>query len=146
MNQYSTMKNFFIALILFLSILYSLPNIFGSDLSVQISLVGDEPAGQSDLIKVKTHLDNNAIPYKSVELKGKRVLARFENNESQLTAKDLLKNELGRKYVSALNLSPSIPDWLSSLGANAMSLGLDLRGGVHFLLEVDMVAVEKNLS
>lgn len=137
------MKNFFIALILFLSILYSLPNIFGSDLSVQISLVGDEPAGQSDLIKVKTHLDNNAIPYKSVELKGKRVLARFENNESQLTAKDLLKNELGRKYVSALNLSPSIPDWLSSLGANAMSLGLDLRGGVHFLLEVDMVAVEK---
>jgi len=136
------MKNLLIAILLTVSFLYSLPNIFGSDLSVQISLVGNEPASQADLIKIKKHLDDNSIIYKSVELKNKRVLARFSSNESQLTAKDLLKKELGRNYVIALNLSPSIPPWLSDIGGNAMSLGLDLRGGVHFLLEVDMKSVE----
>jgi preprotein translocase subunit SecD len=136
------MKNLFIAILLTVSFLYSLPNIFGSDLSVQISLVGNEPASQTDLIKIKKHLDDNSIIYKSVELKNKRVLARFSSNESQLTAKDLLKKELSRNYVTALNLSPSIPPWLSDIGGNAMSLGLDLRGGVHFLLEVDMKSVE----
>ncbi|HIM95032.1 MAG TPA: protein translocase subunit SecD, partial [Gammaproteobacteria bacterium] len=74
-------------------------------------------------------------------LSNRRILVRFENNESQLSAKDLLKIELGRNYVVALNLAPSVPLWLSDLGGRAMSLGLDLRGGVHFLLEVDMQAV-----
>ena len=79
--------------------------------------------------------------FKSVELKDDDVLIRFNDSKSQLTSKTILKDLLGRNYVVALNLAPSIPQWLSSLGGKAMSLGLDLRGGVHFLLEVDMNAV-----
>ncbi len=74
-------------------------------------------------------------------MSNRRILVRFDDNASQLSAKDLLKTELGRNYVVALNLAPSVPLWLSDLGGRAMSLGLDLRGGVHFLLEVDMQAV-----
>ena len=71
----------------------------------------------------------------------KRIMIRFEDSQSQLSSKTLLKNTLSRNYVVALNLAPSIPQWLSNVGGKAMSLGLDLRGGVHFLLEVDMEAV-----
>jgi len=141
MNQFSALKNTLIAFFLLLSALYALPNVFGSDLAVQISAAGDAAIAQSDLDKVKATLESNKVRYKSVELVGRRVLARFEDNKSQLGAKEVLKQEMGRNYVAALNLAPSIPAWLSDLGGKAMSLGLDLRGGVHFLLEVDMQAV-----
>ncbi len=141
MNQFSALKNTLIAFFLLLSALYALPNIFGSDLSVQISANGDSALTQADLDKVKKSLNNQAISYKSVELTGRRILARFSDNKSQLSAKEVLKQDLGRNYVTALNLAPSIPAWLADVGGKAMSLGLDLRGGVHFLLEVDMQAV-----
>ena len=76
-----------------------------------------------------------------MELINNNILIRFNDSKSQLSSKALLKDTLSRNYVVALNLAPSIPQWLSGLGGNAMSLGLDLRGGVHFLLEVDMEAV-----
>ena len=84
---------------------------------------------------------SNEIDYKSIGLVDSRILIRFEDSQSQLSSKALLKNTLSRNYVVALNLAPSIPQWLSNVGGKAMSLGLDLRGGVHFLLEVDMEAV-----
>lgn len=141
MNQFSALKNTLIAFFLLLSALYALPNIFGSDLSVQISANGDAVLTQADLDKVKQSLNTQTISYKSVELTGRRILARFSDNKSQLSAKEVLKQDLGRNYVTALNLAPSIPAWLADVGGKAMSLGLDLRGGVHFLLEVDMQAV-----
>jgi len=141
MNHYSGLRNALIAFFLLLSALYALPNVFGSDLAVQISSAGDAGIEQSDLAKVTDTLKAKSIRYKSAGLSNRRILVRFENNESQLSAKDLLKIELGRNYVVALNLAPSVPLWLSDLGGRAMSLGLDLRGGVHFLLEVDMQAV-----
>ena len=141
MNQFSALKNTLIAFFLMLAMLYALPNIFGSDLAVQVSANGDAAITQADLTKVKKSLDNQSIAYKSVELTGRRILARFDNNKSQLSAKEALKQDLGRNYVTALNLAPSIPSWLADVGGKAMSLGLDLRGGVHFLLEVDMQAV-----
>ena len=141
MNQFSALKNTLIAFFLLLAALYALPNVFGSDLAVQISATGDAALVQSDLDKVKKTLDTKSITYKSVELTGRRILARFPDNKSQLKAKESLKQELGRNYVTALNLAPSVPTWLADLGGKAMSLGLDLRGGVHFLLEVDMHAV-----
>ncbi|RUM79693.1 MAG: protein translocase subunit SecD [Candidatus Thioglobus sp.] len=141
MNHYSGLRNALIAFFLLLSALYALPNVFGSDLAVQISSAGDAAIEQSDLAKVTDTLKAKSIRYKSAGLSNRRILVRFENNESQLSAKDLLKIELGRNYVVALNLAPSVPLWLSDLGGRAMSLGLDLRGGVHFLLEVDMQAV-----
>ena len=141
MNQFSALKNTLIAFFLLLAVLYALPNIFGSDLAVQVSANGDATITQADLDKVKKSLDDGSISYKSVTLSGRRILARFTDNKSQLGAKDALKTDMGRNYVIALNLAPSIPAWLAGLGGNAMSLGLDLRGGVHFLLEVDMQAV-----
>lgn len=141
MNHYSGLRNALIAFFLLLSALYALPNVFGSDLAVQISSAGDAVIEPSDLDKVTNVLKAKNIRYKSAGLSSRRILVRFENNESQLSAKDLLKTELGRNYVVALNLAPSVPLWLSDLGGRAMSLGLDLRGGVHFLLEVDMQAV-----
>ena len=141
MNHYSGLRNSLIAFFLLLSALYALPNVFGSDLAVQVSSAGDAAIGQSDLDKITDTLKERKIQYKSAGLSSRRILVRFDNNESQLSAKDLLKKELGRNYVVALNLAPSVPLWLSDLGGKAMSLGLDLRGGVHFLLEVDMQAV-----
>jgi preprotein translocase subunit SecD len=141
MNQFSTFKNTLIAFFLMLAMLYALPNIFGSDLAIQVSANGDAVITQTDLAKVKKSLDGKSIAYKSVDLIGRRILVRFDNSKSQLNAKETLKQDLGRNYVTALNLAPSIPSWLASVGGKAMSLGLDLRGGVHFLLEVDMQAV-----
>ena len=141
MNQFSALKNALIAFFLLLSALYALPNIFGSDLAVQVSSAGENVITQSDLDKITNTLDKQKVDYKSANLSNRRVLVRFDNSANQLSAKDLLKTELGRNYVVALNLAPSIPSWLSDLGGKAMSLGLDLRGGVHFLLEVDMQAV-----
>ena len=126
MNHYSGLRNALIAFFLLLSALYALPNVFGSDLAVQISSAGDAAIESSDLAKVTNVLKAKNIRYKSAGLSNRRILVRFENNESQLSAKDLLKTELGRNYVVALNLAPSVPLWLSDLGGRAMSLGLDL--------------------
>lgn len=141
MNHYSSPKNALIAFFLLLSILYALPNIFGSDLAVQVSSAGDKVITEGDLAKITDALKAKGIDYKSTKLSNRRILVRFKDNASQLSAKDALKEKLGRGYVVALNLAPSVPSWLAGLGGKAMSLGLDLRGGVHFLLEVDMHSV-----
>jgi len=141
MNHYPGWKNALIAFFLLISTLYALPNIFGSDLAVQVSSAGDNLIAQQDLNKIEVILKNKGIDYKSAGLSSRRILVRFNSTSSQLSAKESLKEKLGRNYVVALNLAPSVPLWLSDLGGKAMSLGLDLRGGVHFLLEVDMQAV-----
>lgn len=141
MNQYSTLKNTLIGFFLLLSALYALPNIFGADLAVQVSSAGDKMITKTDLNKITSTLDAKGINYKSATLSGRRILVRFKDNASQLSANDYLKAGLGRNFVVALNLAPSVPSWLAGLGGKAMSLGLDLRGGVHFLLEVDMHSV-----
>ncbi len=142
MNQYPGWKNALIAFVLIVSLFYALPNVFGSDLAVQISSSDQTNfVSEDDLQKVESALKKNNIDFKSTGLVNRRILVRFNDSESQLSAKDMFKQELGRNYVVALNLAPSIPLWLSDLGGKAMSLGLDLRGGVHFLLEVDMDSV-----
>ena len=141
MNHYAAWKNILIVFFLFISGLYALPNLYGSDLAIQISGTDEFTLQQKDSSKIAEALSLNEIEFKTVELKDDDVLIRFNDSKSQLTSKTILKDLLGRNYVVALNLAPSIPQWLSSLGGKAMSLGLDLRGGVHFLLEVDMNAV-----
>ena len=141
MNHYPIWKNALIVFFLFISALYALPNIYGSDLAIQISGTGDYVVQDQDVKNIKNSLEANEIDYKSMGLVDRRILIRFEDSKSQLSSKALLKNTLSRNYVVALNLAPSIPQWLSNVGGKAMSLGLDLRGGVHFLLEVDMEAV-----
>jgi len=141
MNHYAGWKNALIVFFLFISTLYAIPNLYGSDLAIQITGAGDYVVQEKDLKSINETLSENSIDYKSATIENNNVLIRFSDSKSQLTSKALLKDSLNRNYVVALNLAPSIPQWLSSLGGRAMSLGLDLRGGVHFLLEVDMNAV-----
>jgi preprotein translocase subunit SecD len=141
MNHYPAWKNALIVFFLFLSTLYALPNFYGSDLAIQITGTGDYIVEESDLESISSALTENNVDFKSINIDNNNILIRFNNSQSQLSSKTLLKNSLSRNYVVALNLAPSIPQWLGSLGGKAMSLGLDLRGGVHFLLEVDMEAV-----
>ena len=141
MNHYAPWKNILVVFFLFITSLYALPNIYGSDLAIQITGTGDYVVEKNDLEGINNSLVENAIDFKSLELINSNILIRFNDSRSQLSSKALLKDTLSRNYVVALNLAPSIPQWLSGLGGKAMSLGLDLRGGVHFLLEVDMEAV-----
>ena len=141
MNHYAGWKNALIVFFLFISTLYALPNLYGSDLAIQITGTGDYLVQERDLKRINETLEENDVDYKSASIENDNVLIRFSDSKSQLTSKALLRESLSRNYVVALNLAPSIPQWLSSLGGRAMSLGLDLRGGVHFLLEVDMNAV-----
>ena len=141
MNHYAPWKNTLVVFFLFITSLYALPNIYGSDLAIQITGTGDYVVEENDLEGINNSLVENGIDFKSLELINSNILIRFSDSKSQLSSKALLKDTLSRNYVVALNLAPSIPQWLSGLGGKAMSLGLDLRGGVHFLLEVDMEAV-----
>ncbi len=141
MNHNTGWKNILIVFFLLLSTLYALPNIYGSDLAIQISGTGNYIVSDQDVKDIEVSLADNDIGHKSIGLVDSRILIRFNDSQSQLSSKALLKESLSRNYVVALNLAPSIPQWLSNIGGKAMSLGLDLRGGVHFLLEVDMDAV-----
>ncbi|MDA9357371.1 protein translocase subunit SecD [Candidatus Thioglobus sp.] len=141
MNHYAAWKNTLIVFFLIISSLYAIPNIYGSDLAIQVTGTGDYVVDEKDLDSINTILLDNDVEFKSISIDGRNILVRFGDSLSQLSSKTILNNSLSRNYVVALNLAPSIPQWLGNLGGKAMSLGLDLRGGVHFLLEVDMDAV-----
>ena len=99
--------------------------------------------GQEQANQIESEIKTAGIAVKAFEFKDGRILARFNNTDDQLKAADLLRDKMGSNYTVALNLAPTTPAWLRAIGANAMYLGLDLRGGVHFLLEVDMDAAVK---
>ncbi|WP_369602454.1 protein translocase subunit SecD [Hahella sp. SMD15-11] len=139
LNHYPWWKNLLILLVLALSTLYAIPNLYPDDYAVQISGASATTAvDESVLNKATSALDKAGVPYRDPELADRRVTLRFDSNEDQLAAKPVLTRALGDDFVVALNLVPTTPDWLKAIGAKPMKLGLDLRGGVHFLLEVDM--------
>jgi preprotein translocase subunit SecD len=142
-NQYPLWKNLLILAVLLISVIYALPNVYGEDPALQITnaRAGKLEAGIQD--KVANTLKTAGIDYKSIESDDQEILVRFNSTEVQLKAVDFIKATLGTQFVVALNLAPSTPQWLQSLGALPMYLGLDLRGGVYFLLEVDMDAAVK---
>jgi preprotein translocase subunit SecD len=142
-NQYPLWKNLLILGVLVVSIIYALPNVYGEDPALQITnaRAGNLEAGVQD--RVENALKTAGIDFKSIESDDQEMLVRFHSTEEQLKAVDFIKASLGTQFVVALNLAPSTPQWLQSLGALPMYLGLDLRGGVYFLLEVDMDAAVK---
>jgi len=142
-NHFPFWKNFLIITVLLVGIVYALPNLFGDDPSVQISASNETEISPAQLGNIESTLKNAAITVKAVERQKNKVLVRFNNTNEQMRAADLLRNSIGNKFTVALNLAPATPDWLRSFGAEPMYLGLDLRGGVHFLLEVDMDAALK---
>ncbi|OSM98069.1 preprotein translocase subunit SecD [Lonsdalea populi] len=121
-----------------IGLLYALPNLYGEDPAIQITGARGAAASESTLVQVQNVLKEQNLSSKSIALENGAILARFSNPDVQLRAREALLGELGDKFVVALNLAPATPQWLRMLGAEPMKLGLDLRGGVHFLMEVDM--------
>ncbi|WP_348762076.1 protein translocase subunit SecD [uncultured Salinisphaera sp.] len=144
MNRYPLWKYLLLLAVLVVGLLYALPNVFGEQPAVQVSASDNASAGPALVDRVNTILGNDDVPATSVRLEDDRLLARFKGTEAQLAAAGALKRQLGDDYTVALNLAPSTPGWLRAIGAEPMSLGLDLRGGVHFLLQVDMDTVFDN--
>lgn len=138
LNRYPLWKNLMVILVVAIGVLYSLPNIYGEDPAVQISGTRGQEANTTVLSQVQEVLKANNLPTKSVILEQGSILARFNNTDDQLLAKDKIAEKLGNNYTTALNLAPATPSWLGAIGANPMKWGLDLRGGVRFLMEVDM--------
>lgn len=143
MNRYPLWKNLLVLIVLLVAGMYAMPNLFGDDPAVQISAGRSATVDLALVDKAETALKEAGIEYKGVELEDEKLLIRLTSSDSQLRAKDVLHQTLVGDYIIALNLASTTPDWLSSLGAEPMNLGLDLRGGVHFLMEVDMDAAVK---
>ncbi len=139
-NRFPLWKNLLIVLVLLVGLLYALPNLFGEDPAVQVSPLRGAQGGESLLVSGKKLLQEAGLTPVGVELLEGKPLFRFGTTDAQLKAADVLRDALGEEYVVALNLAPSTPKWLQAIGAEPMYLGLDLRGGVHFLLQVDMDA------
>ncbi|NIB43936.1 protein translocase subunit SecD [Pseudomaricurvus alkylphenolicus] len=148
MNRYPLWKNLLVLFIAALGMVYAAPNLYAPDPAVQISgQSGATVIDERTLSMATKALDNAGIDYFGEQADGKSALLRLFDAEQQLAAKQALQQALGYNYVVALNLAPTTPEWLRNFGAEPMKLGLDLAGGVHFLLEVDTKsAVAKRLE
>ncbi|MBT6932910.1 MAG: protein translocase subunit SecD [Proteobacteria bacterium] len=122
---------------------YALPNLFGDDPGIQLRGARGTTLGTSQLTTIQRVLDESKIGYNSLRLDEQGIRIRFPDTDSQLQARDELEIRLPTGYTIALTLMPAAPDWLSNVGALPMYLGLDLRGGVHFLLDVDMESAQR---
>ncbi len=145
LNQYPLWKYIVLIVAIVIGTIYALPNLFGEDPSVQISHRAQSIA-QEELLLIEQTLEQNNINIKATELAEGRALVRFDDTNVQLQAAEILTSSLPKQYLVALNLAPATPGWLRALNAAPMYLGLDLRGGVHFLMEVDMAAAIKRLE
>jgi preprotein translocase subunit SecD len=143
MNRYPWWKNLLILGIVLIATVYALPNLYPEDPAIQISQTNGRMA--KDLRqRVSDILQKRGLTSKSFERSSNQLLVRFNDAETQLEAKDIVASRLGNDFTVALNLAPATPGWLRAINASPMNLGLDLRGGVHFLLQVDMqAAVQK---
>lgn len=137
LNQYSSWKYVLLIVVLAFGSLYALPNIYGSDPAIQISATRNNVVDSEVESKALEVLKNNNVNLRRSVLDAKGLLLRFDGVEQQLKAADGLRDALGEHYTVALNLAPATPSWLRSMNALPMYLGLDLRGGLHFLMEVD---------
>ena len=144
MKRYGLWKYILILLVLSFGVVYSLPNLYSPDPAVQVSYNNSSQSADVNLQnRIQTVLDSDSLLSKT-ELNDDYVLIRLKSYEDQLKAKDLLSSGLGPDVIIALNLAQTTPDWLSDIGGEPMKLGLDLRGGVHFLMQVDTEAAIKN--
>lgn len=144
LNKYPAWKYALLALLLVVGGIYASPNLYPDDFAIQVTgTQSTTELGDALVDTVESALAGASISAKEVELQDRLVLVRFNSSDDQLAAKTAMRDALGDQYIAALNMAPTTPDWLRALGAGPMKLGLDLRGGVHFLLQVDM---EKALS
>ncbi|WOT06391.1 protein translocase subunit SecD [Shewanella youngdeokensis] len=138
LNKYPMWKNLMVMMVIAIGAFYAIPNLFGEDHAVQVVATRGADVTASTMTVVNDVLENKGISVKRAELENGQLLVRVTNSEDQLVAKEVIAEALGDKFTVALNLAPATPEWLESMGGSPMKLGLDLRGGVHFLMEVDM--------
>ncbi len=138
LNKYPLWKYILVVMVLVIGGLYSAPNLYGEDPAIQVSGLRGAEVNALVLDSVIEKLDEASISHKKAEMENGRILVRLNSEEDQLKAKEAIGSSLGDSYVVALNLAPATPAWLEAFGAGPLKLGLDLRGGVHFLMEVDM--------
>ncbi len=138
LNRFPLWKNLLVVLVVIVGFLYSAPNLYGEDPALQVSAARGAEVQASTLDDVKKILDTHSLKFKSAVLEKGQILVRFTNTDDQLKSKELVTTALGDQFIVALNLAPATPAWLTAIGAGPLKLGLDLRGGVHFLMEVDM--------
>jgi len=143
MNHYPLWKNLLIVAAIVFGGLFALPNLFGDDPAVQVSAGRNGKVDLALMSQVETALKAQSVAYKRIDMQDGRLLVRLIDADVQLKAKDVLSNAITGDYTVALNLASTTPSWLAAIGAEPMNLGLDLRGGVHFLMEVDMNAAVK---
>ncbi len=147
LNKTPLWKYFTVIGMILLCGLYALPNLYGEDFAIQISSSRDTTVSAEMVADITSHLESANISFKRIEFKDERILVRVNDSDTQLIARRSLDDVYGDDYFVAMNLAPDTPEWLANLGATPMKLGLDLRGGVHFLMEVDMkTAIEKSLD
>jgi len=148
-NRYAPWRYVLLIVIIALGAIYAAPNLYGEDPALQISHRVNL-LSEADVNNVRGLLETEGVDYRSIELDSNNILVRFDSEEEQLRAAEPVREALqasDSRYGVALNLAPATPEWLSALNALPMYLGLDLRGGVHFLMEVDMEsAIEKSLE
>jgi len=138
MNQYPAWKYLLIGLILLVGLVYALPNLFGEDPALQVTSARGFALPPTLETSIDDALTAEKIGIKGQEQVGNRLLYRFGSTADQIQAAEVVKRAMGEQYVVALNLAPATPGWLRAIGGKPMTLGLDLQGGVHFLMQVDM--------
>ena len=146
MNRYPLWKYLLIAAVLLFGVLYAAPNLFGEDPAIQISATRATTVDAALVSRAEGVLKQAGLAYTGSQLDATGAKFRFADTETQIRARDLVQSALGDGYVVALNLLPATPRWLQALGARPMYLGLDLRGGVHFLMQVDMRSFLKKIE
>ncbi|EKO3721691.1 MULTISPECIES: protein translocase subunit SecD [Vibrio] len=145
LNRYPLWKYLMVVFAITISALYALPNLYGEDPAIQVTGARGASVDMSTLDAVTQALDKAQLSHKSIAFENGSILVRFNDTDTQISARDIINEALGNDIIVALNLAPSTPRWLESIGAAPMKLGLDLRGGVHFLMEVDMDAAMERL-
>ena len=139
MNKFSIYQYLLILVVLVLGFTYALPNLYPTQPSIQVAYTDSgRSANQTLLNDLEETLNDNNINYQEIFLRENKIVIKFNSLDDQLDSKTLLQNKLLDKVIIALNLEPSTPDWLKNIGGQPLKLGLDLSGGVHFLLEVDI--------
>lgn len=143
MNRYSLWRYVFLALLIIIGIIYTLPNLYGEDPAIQISAKESTSVSETLEKRITSILSVQHLSFQSIQRTKNAILVRFYDTETQLRGQDLVQAVVGSDYSVALNLAPRVPKWLQVIGEKPMRLGLDLRGGIHFLLNADVDAMLK---
>ena len=147
MNQYPLWKNLMVLVVVMLGVWFALPNFYGEDPAVVIVKENGQDFSALEKSDMEEYLQQINSGYKSIRIQSNQILIRFEQVEDQLSGSDSMRAYLGRSSIVALTFAPRTPNWISGFGLKPMSLGLDLRGGVHFKFQVDLnAAIEQRLN